>query len=839
LGSTSRLRSSSLNGTNGFVLQGEAQSDYSGFSVSSAGDINGDGLNDLLVGAPNADPNGSSSGKTYVVFSDIDNKPPVITPGQTFSVPENSANGTTVGTIQATDEGQTLTYQITGNSDTDSDGTAGFAINSSQGVITVQDLDELDFENKPQQRTLTVQVTDNGVTPLSDTKTVTVNVTNVNEVATAITLNNNTIEENKPKGTLVGVLDNNDPDTGDTQTYRLVYKNPFFQINGDKLETKLPITYYENEDNSFDLAIEVKDQTGATYQEWFTVNVLPTFQNSAPTDIILSNNSIEENQPVATAVGNLTTNDPDSGQTHTYQILTPSVPFIIENGTLKTTALLDYETQTSYDLEIETNDGNGGTYKETLTIQVNNISDPATINLTPTELKVVEGLNNAVFDITVKGASEPVSVQYRTEDRTAIAGTDYTAKTETLTFDTDGTKQITIPILNNNESEPDKTFKVLAGTSTPLSDQEATVTVTDTQETAATSTLPGKVENLLLTETGNINGTGNTGNNILTGNSGNNTLSGGGGNDTLTGNEGNDILNGGTGADSLTGGEGNDTYYVDNVGDKATENSNEGTDRVISSLEYTLEEEGNVENLTLNGSKPINGTGNSQNNIIIGNNLNNTLTGLGGSDALDGKKGADTLEGGSGNDTYHVDNSEDKVIEKSAEGTDRVFSYLSEYILLDNVENLYLQDEVDGKGTGNASNNTIVGDSSDNELIGGAGNDFLTGGTGNDILTGEIGSEIFYFHSPEEGVDTITDFSNTGKIKDKLYLNATGFGLEKGTLTSDQFFLGSAATEDTHRFIYDNGALFYDEDGNGAGTQVKLATLTGAIALGVSDIVLF
>jgi len=298
-------------------------------------------------------------------------------------------------------------------------------------------------------------------------------------------------------------------------------------------------------------------------------------------------------------------------------------------------------------------------------------------------------------------------------------------------------------------------------------------------------------------------------------------------------------LHGGTGADSLTGGEGNDNYYVDNVGDKVTENLNEGIDRVISSIDYTLEEEGNVENLTLNGSKPINGTGNSQNNTIIGNNLNNALTGLGGNDVLDGKKGADTLEGGSGNDTYHVDNPEDTVIEKLAEGTDRVFSYLSEYILPDNVENLYLQDEVNGKGTGNASNNTIVGDSSDNELIGGAGNDILTGGFGNDILTGEVGGEIFYLYSPEEGVDTITDFSNTGKIKDKLYLNATGFGLEKGTLTSDQFTLESAASNSSHRFIYNNGSLFYDADGNGAETQVHLATFTDAPVLGVSDIVLF
>jgi len=62
------LALSSLNGSNGFRLDGVAASDYSGFSVSAAGDINGDGVGDLIVGAPFADPNGSRSGSSYVVF---------------------------------------------------------------------------------------------------------------------------------------------------------------------------------------------------------------------------------------------------------------------------------------------------------------------------------------------------------------------------------------------------------------------------------------------------------------------------------------------------------------------------------------------------------------------------------------------------------------------------------------------------------------------------------------------------------------------------------------------------------------------------------------------------
>ncbi len=68
VGTAGNLNLSALNGTNGFTLSGVAAGDFSGRSVSSAGDVNGDGFDDLFVGARSADPSGTSSGASYVVY---------------------------------------------------------------------------------------------------------------------------------------------------------------------------------------------------------------------------------------------------------------------------------------------------------------------------------------------------------------------------------------------------------------------------------------------------------------------------------------------------------------------------------------------------------------------------------------------------------------------------------------------------------------------------------------------------------------------------------------------------------------------------------------------------
>ncbi len=162
----------------------------------------------------------------------------------------------------------------------------------------------------------------------------------------------------------------------------------------------------------------------------------------------------------------------------------------------------------------------------------------------------------------------------------------------------------------------------------------------DTVISTINYTLGANVENLTLRGTTNLNGTGNELNNKITGNEFNNILNGG---------IGNDILNGGLGADTLIGGVGNDVYYVDNVGDIVIELANEGLDTVNSTINYTLFGT-NLENLTLQGTTNLNGTGNDFNNSITGNGFDNILSGGIGNDRLTGGLGADILVGGVGRD---------------------------------------------------------------------------------------------------------------------------------------------------------------------------------------------
>jgi Ca2+-binding RTX toxin-like protein len=286
---------------------------------------------------------------------------------------------------------------------------------------------------------------------------------------------------------------------------------------------------------------------------------------------------------------------------------------------------------------------------------------------------------------------------------------------------------------------------------------------------------PGKVYQLLISQTvsqasayslsfkpivatsGNDTLDGSFGNDLLDGKEGNDLLRGMLGNDSLYGGDGNDTLDGGTGSDSMTGNTGNDTYLVDSTGDSISEKINEGIDTVQSSVSFTLDAANALNHLTLTGTGNISGTGNGNANIITGNSGNNLLNGSTGNDSL----------------------------------------------------------------------------------IGGSGNDTLVGGSGNDTLTGSNGADRFTFNSPTEGIDRISDFLVVDDTIAVSAAGFGGGLTAGATITEAQFFIGTAATATVHRFIYNsaNGALWFDVDGNGSSfAQVQIATLNAGLALSYQDI---
>jgi len=373
---------------------------------------------------------------------------------------------------------------------------------------------------------------------------------------------------------------------------------------------------------------------------------------------------------------------------------------------------------------------------------------------------------------------------------------------------------------------------------------------TDIVESTVSFTLSNNVENLALTASGAINGTGNSLANIITGNSKNNVLSG----------KLNSLL-----GDTLIGGKGNDTYILGQIGDSFVEQLDEGTDLIITDQDITLSNFANIENLTLIGSTATTATGTTVSNFIKGNSIANildggtagtdTLSGLLGNDTYlinhsgvvitelavqgtdlvsssidytlglnienltlsgttatkaygnilnnlitgntlanlisSGGAGKDTLAGGIGNDTYLITNTGVTITENAGQGTDIVESTVS-FTLGNEIENVTLTGSGSIKATGNAGSNLIIGNSKVNILYGLGGDDTLIGGRGNDTLTGGDGDDIYIF-SADDDIDTINaDAAGTNKV---LFNNADNSNI--AIYVSGSNLIMSYATDNT------------------------------------------
>jgi alpha-L-fucosidase 2 len=225
---------------------------------------------------------------------------------------ENQPAGTVVGTFSTTDPdaGDTFTYTLVpGTGDTNN---SSFTISSN----TLKTAAVFDYEVKSSY-SIRVRTTDSG--SLSNEEAFIINVTNLNEAPTDISLSSSSVAENQPSGTTVGTFSTTDPDIGDTFTYSLVSgagdtNNASFTISSNALQTAAVFDYETK--NSYSIRVRTTDSGGLYFDEVFTVNVTNVNEAPAtPTNLVPVNAAVD--QPVTPTLQTSAFSDPDAGDTHT------------------------------------------------------------------------------------------------------------------------------------------------------------------------------------------------------------------------------------------------------------------------------------------------------------------------------------------------------------------------------------------------------------------------------------------------------------------------------------------------------------------------------------------
>ena len=342
---------------------------------------------------------GSASINVTISVTNVDETPtnndPVFTEDSsaTRSVTENTGSGVDIGSaVSATDaDNDTLTYRLEGAD------ASSFSIDSSSGQL--QTSATLDYESKPSYSVIVTVSDENGG---SDSITVTISVTNVNESPefTDGTSTARSIAENAPAGTNIGNAVAATDDDGDTLTYTLGGDPDAasFDIEAEtgQLKTKASLDF--ETDSSYTVTVAVSDSKGGT--DSITVTITVTDLDETP-----SNNppvftagddpitrSIAENLPAGTGVGNAVAATDADENTLAYLLSgdDASAFSIDSEGQLKTSAPLNHEVKSSYTVTITVSDGSL-TDTINVTISVTDVNDAPVFNKElPTTVSIAE-----------------------------------------------------------------------------------------------------------------------------------------------------------------------------------------------------------------------------------------------------------------------------------------------------------------------------------------------------------------------------------------------------------------------------------------------------------------
>ena len=376
----SNINLADLDGSNGFAINGIEEFSNSGWAVSALGDVNDDGIDDIIVSVPNVN---DSKGQAYVIYGS--NAP--FSPSFDLSS-INGDNGFVIDGLVA--NGQ-FGYSVSGAGDVNDDGVNDLIISTP-------------FTNS-----------NNGAAYV-------VFGTSVNKAPTDLSLSNSAIDENVGANFIVGSLSTTDPNNNDTFSYSIVPNQGDFEafdiIDGNKLRIKNSPNYEAN--NSYTIQVETKDKGGLTYKKDFTITIKDineTAANQAPTELKLENNSIDENVEPNSVVGSFITIDPDQNDGFQYSFVdgedNDNSAFTIAGNQLLINNSPDFETKNSYKIRVKTEDAAGASLTQVLTININDLNEDQVVPPVPTPLLTQVGSD--VFNI--QGPSDKTTLQVQLTGR--------------------------------------------------------------------------------------------------------------------------------------------------------------------------------------------------------------------------------------------------------------------------------------------------------------------------------------------------------------------------------------------------------------------------------------
>ena len=211
-----------------------------------------------------------------------------------------------------------------------------------------------------------------------------INVLDTNENPNVLTLSANTIAENAPLGTPIGTLMGSDPDAGSVLSYSLIAgagsdDNASFTLAGNSISSNASFDFETKK--TFSIRARVEDQFGAGLERVF--QILVTNVNEAPTLVSVNPNSINERLPINSLVGDLSTTDPDAGDSFAYSLVNGSGSqdnsfFTIVGNKLRSTSVFDFDVRSTYSVRVRSVDAGGFAVETPLTVQVLNVNDPPT-----------------------------------------------------------------------------------------------------------------------------------------------------------------------------------------------------------------------------------------------------------------------------------------------------------------------------------------------------------------------------------------------------------------------------------------------------------------------------